>query len=177
VRKGKIFFSEEKKQKTFTLRPWPGCMVAMFGEQKFFGSFFQQRTFLLLFACSPAMASPSLLSTYTLHCSGCHGTQGAGVPEKGIPNLADAGLYAGTAAGRAYLAQVPGLSQSRLDDETAARMLNYILRRFSAANMPADFRPYTAGEIAVLRAHKASDAARLRQAILAQVAPGQRGGQ
>ncbi len=123
------------------------------------------------------MASPSLLSTYTLHCSGCHGTQGAGVPEKGIPNLADAGLYAGTAAGRAYLAQVPGLSQSRLDDETAARMLNYILRRFSAANMPADFRPYTAGEIAVLRAHKASDAARLRQAILAQVAPGQRGGQ
>jgi mono/diheme cytochrome c family protein len=117
-----------------------------------------------------AAAAPSLLATYTLHCSGCHGTLGAGVPEKGIPNLADAGLYAGTPEGRTYLAQVPGISQSRLDDETAARMLNYVLRRFSAANLPAGFRPYTAAELAVLRAHKASDAVRRRQAILAQMA-------
>jgi mono/diheme cytochrome c family protein len=131
---------------------------------------------------APAAAAPSLLSTYTLHCSGCHGTQGAGVPEKGIPNLADAGLYAGTVAGRTYLAQVPGISQSRLDDETAARMLNYVLRRFSAAHLPADFRPYTAPELAVLRAHKASDAARIRQAIMRGISapmapPGERGGQ
>jgi mono/diheme cytochrome c family protein len=124
----------------------------------------------VLLAAGPAAAAPSLLATYTLHCSGCHGVQGAGVPEKGIPNLADAGLYAGTQAGRSYLAQVPGVSQSRLDDETAARMLNYVLKRFSAANLPADFRPYTAAEMAVLRAHKASDAVRRRQAILAQMA-------
>jgi hypothetical protein len=24
----KFFFSEEKKQKTFIVRPWPGCMEA-----------------------------------------------------------------------------------------------------------------------------------------------------
>jgi mono/diheme cytochrome c family protein len=133
---------------------------------------------LLAFAVvSPAAAAPSLLSLYTLHCSGCHGAAGAGVPEKGIPNLADAGRYADTPAGRAYLAQVPGISQSRLDDETAARMLNYVLRRFSSGDLPADFRPYTAAEMGVLRATKASDAARRRQAILAQLgAQGQRGG-
>jgi mono/diheme cytochrome c family protein len=125
----------------------------------------------LILVVRPAEAAQSLLATYTLHCSGCHGTLGAGVPEKGIPNLADAGLYAGTPAGRTYLAQVPGISQSRLDDETAARMLNYVLRRFSAANLPAGFRPYTATEMAVLRAQKASDAVRRRQAILAQMAP------
>jgi hypothetical protein len=28
----KNFFSEEKKQKTFVLRPWPGCREAMAGE-------------------------------------------------------------------------------------------------------------------------------------------------
>ncbi len=124
-------------------------------------------------AAPAAAAAPSLLATYTLHCSGCHGTLGAGVPEKGIPNLADAGLYAGTPEGRTYLAQVPGISQSRLDNETAARMLNYVLRRFSASNLPPDFRPYSAAEMAVLRAHKASDAVRRRQAILARVtAPG-----
>jgi len=125
----------------------------------------------VLLACTAqaAAAAPSLLSTYTLHCSGCHGTLGAGVPDKGIPNLADAGSYAGTEAGRAYLAQVPGISQSRLDNETAARMLNYVLHRFSAATLPPDFRPYTAAELAVLRADKASDAATRRRAILAQL--------
>jgi hypothetical protein len=30
--KRKAFFSEEKKQKTFILRAWPGCMQAMAGE-------------------------------------------------------------------------------------------------------------------------------------------------
>jgi hypothetical protein len=28
----KVFFSEEKKQKTFILRPWPGSIRAMAGE-------------------------------------------------------------------------------------------------------------------------------------------------
>jgi hypothetical protein len=28
----KVFFSEEKKQKTFIFRPWPGCMEAMAGQ-------------------------------------------------------------------------------------------------------------------------------------------------
>ncbi len=113
----------------------------------------------------PAAAQSSLLSTYTLHCSGCHGTQGAGVPEKGIPNLADAGGYVGTPAGRAYLAQVPGISQSRLDNETAARMLNYVLQRFSA--LPPDFKPYTAAEVSILRTDKASDASTRRKTLLA----------
>jgi cytochrome c-type biogenesis protein CcmH/NrfF len=42
----KVFFSEEKKQKTFVLWPWPVTSI-VFKKQKFFGSFFQKRTFLL----------------------------------------------------------------------------------------------------------------------------------
>jgi mono/diheme cytochrome c family protein len=124
----------------------------------------------LWLAAAPAVAEQSLLSSYTLHCSGCHRADGAGVPDKGIPDLADAGLYAGTPDGRAYLAQVPGISQSRLDDAAAARMLNYVLTRFSAVHLPADFRPYTAAEVGVLRAGKASDASRRRQVLLARLA-------
>jgi hypothetical protein len=41
----KFFFSEEKKQKTFHFRKRPHPQLAL-KEQKFFGSFFQKRTFL-----------------------------------------------------------------------------------------------------------------------------------
>lgn len=117
----------------------------------------------------PAAAQPSLPVLYTLHCSGCHGAAGHGVPEQGIPDLHDAGGYAGVAAGRAYLAQVPGLTQSRLDNATAARLLNYVLVRFSADLLPAGFTPYTPAEMAVLRQGTASDAARRRSTLLAQL--------
>jgi hypothetical protein len=52
----KAFFAEEKKQKTFTFRPWP-INGGVPRKQKFFGSFFQKRTFFLLLACSFAAAA------------------------------------------------------------------------------------------------------------------------
>ena len=111
-------------------------------------------------------AEMSLPALYTLNCSGCHGQQGHCVPEAGIPDLNDAGRYVRTAPGRRYLVQVPGLSQSRLDDATAARILNWILLRFSADQLPADFTPYTAAEVTRFRSDKASDAKTRRDAIL-----------
>jgi hypothetical protein len=53
----KFFFSEEKKQKTFIIRPWPGYIRAMAGERKFFGSFFQKRPSLSL--CFSNVARPA----------------------------------------------------------------------------------------------------------------------
>jgi len=116
-----------------------------------------------------ARAETPLQTIYTLNCSGCHGAQGQGVPEAGIPNLNDAGRYVGTKLGREYLIQVPGLSQSRLDDATAARLLNWVLRQFSANRLPADFTPYTATEVAHFRSDKASDPKTRRDAILAEL--------
>ena len=113
-----------------------------------------------------ATAEIPLPMLYTLNCSGCHGADGRGVPEAGIPDLNDAGRYLRTELGRRYLIQVPGLSQSRLDDATAARILNWILHRFSADHLPADFAPYTTGEVARFRSDKASDAKTRRDAIL-----------
>jgi mono/diheme cytochrome c family protein len=121
-------------------------------------------------ACASAQlanAEPRTSTLYTLHCSGCHGADGHGVPQAGIPDLHDAGGYVVIPAGRAYLVQVPGLSQSRLDDATAARLLNYVLQRFSSDRLPPNFRPYTTAEVTMLRRDKASDAETRRQAILA----------
>jgi hypothetical protein len=116
-----------------------------------------------------AGANMPMLTVYTLNCSGCHGAEGLGVPEAGIPNLNEAGRFVRTELGRKYLIQVPGLSQSRLDDATAARLLNWILRKFSANRLPSDFAPYTSEEVAHFRADKASDAKIRRDAILAEM--------
>jgi hypothetical protein len=114
-------------------------------------------------------AEMPLQTLYTLNCSGCHGAKGLGVPEAGIPNLNDAGRYVRTELGRRYLIQVPGLSQSRLDDATVARLLNWVLQEFSANRLPADFTPYTAEEVTHFRSDKASDAKTRREAILAEL--------
>jgi len=138
---------------------------------KVFASFFKKQRFLplaLLFA-SAAHAEMPVSTLYTLHCSGCHGASGHGVPSAGIPDLAYAGAYLRVPQGRAYLVQVPGISQSRLDDATAAQMLNYVLARFSRSNLPPDFVPYNEGEIANLRANAASDAETQRDIILADL--------
>lgn len=116
-----------------------------------------------------AHADPSLQTVYTLNCSGCHGASGHGVPTAGIPDLNDAGSYVSTSLGREYLIEVPGLSQSRLDDATAARLLNWVLRKFSADRLPADFKPYTAAEVTQFRADKVSDPNARRQAILTEL--------
>lgn len=116
-----------------------------------------------------ARADQSLQTLYTLNCSGCHGVRGVGVPEAGIPNLNEAGRYVGTRLGREYLIEVPGLSQSRLDDATAARLLNWVLRQFSAASLPRDFEPYTTAEVTGFRANKVSDPKARREAILAEL--------
>ena len=170
-----MFFFEKKNQKTFatsvrSLIPAP-APDSVGKAQKFFGSFFQKRTtyfIALAVACAvgSARAEMGLPALYTLHCSGCHGAAGFGVPARGIPDLHHAGSYVVLPAGRAYLVQVPGISQSHLDDAMAARMLNYVLARFSAADLPADFTPYTAAEVSTLRADKASDAETRRALVL-----------
>lgn len=120
---------------------------------------------------APAGASAPLppSTLYTWNCSGCHGADGHGVPEAGIPDLREAGRYLTATDGRRYLIQVPGLSQSRLDDDSAARILNWMLRRFSAASLPADFAPYTATEVARYRGDKASDARTRRELLLTEL--------
>jgi mono/diheme cytochrome c family protein len=123
----------------------------------------------LVTLATSAHAEMPLQTLYTLNCSGCHGAKGQGVPEAGIPNLNDAGRYVRTELGRKYLIQVPGLSQSRLDDATAARLLNWVLHEFSANRLPADFTPYTTEEVTHFRSEKASDAKTRRDAILAEL--------
>ena len=52
---------------------------------------------------------------YMLQCQGCHGADGAGKPEVGIPSMVGmAERFLADPEGRAYLVQVPGVSQAPL---------------------------------------------------------------
>jgi hypothetical protein len=108
---------------------------------------------------------------YALECQGCHladGTATAG----SVPALAGSvGRFLRVKGGREYLAQVPGVAQAPLDDAALAALLNWVLGRFGGADVPRDFPPYTAAEVATLRRAPLTDVEQVRRRLLAQLAP------
>ena len=112
-----------------------------------------------------AMSPPA--QTYARNCQGCHGEAGVSVPE--VPTLAQRiGYFARIPEGRAYLVQVPNVAFSPSSDEQIAAMMNWLLFTFSRAQLPPDFRPYTAEEVAPLRRERV-DPRRLRQQVFARL--------
>jgi len=117
--------------------------------------------FLLLWALS---LSPEKL--YTLHCMGCHGPQGEGIPGH-VPPLKDfVGYFVYLPEGRAFLIRVPGAANAPLSDEELAAVTNWILTTFSPKALPPDFRPFTASEVARYRKDPLKDVTRTREALL-----------
>ena len=106
-------------------------------------------------------AGPPASEDYILHCSACHGPDGAGTP--GVtPSLHGLTSLADTPQGRRYLARVPGLAQAPLSDLRLARLLNWTLARFGGGEpMPL----YTATEIAPLRRDPLRDPVAARAAL------------
>jgi len=106
-------------------------------------------------------ATSSMQAAYMLGCQGCHLDDGRGFPQRGVPALNGfVGNFLKVPGGREYLVRVPGVAQSELSDERLADVLNWMLRTFSSAQLPADFTPYTALEVG-----------RLRKSPLVEVAP------
>jgi len=104
---------------------------------------------------------------YAQNCEGCHGAAGVSVTE--IPTLAGRiGYFARTADGRRYLMQVPNVALNPSSDEDIAGMMNWLLATVSRDQLPADFRPYTAGEVAQLRKARI-DVAAARRRVVAQL--------
>jgi hypothetical protein len=69
--------------------------------------------------------------------------------------------------GREFLMRVPGVSLSVLDDAELAELLNWMLYRFSTEDMPADFEPYTAEEVASYRRNPLVDVETVRHKLVA----------
>ena len=98
-----------------------------------------------------AHTSPAELD-YLQYCSGCHQSDGSGSAGNRIPKLpGSVGHFTRTRAGRAFLIQVGGVAQSPISDAKVAALLNWMLPAFDRANLPADFVPYSAAEVAIAR--------------------------
>ena len=103
---------------------------------------------------------------YTLNCQGCHRADGAAT-QGSVPALAGSvGKFLRVPGGREYLVRVPGVAQAPLDDAATAAVLNWMLKRFDAEHLPADFVPYSAAELGTLRRSPLIDVLTVRRRLL-----------
>lgn len=106
---------------------------------------------ILLAAVPSGRAAADPEADYLLHCRGCHGPDGAGAPG-GVPAFGgQLGKFLSVPGGREFLVRVPGSAQAPLDDARLATLLTWMLRTFSANDLPPGFAGYTGAEVARVR--------------------------
>lgn len=103
---------------------------------------------------------------YVLQCAGCHRVDGRGSNPHGIPDFRQSvGAFVHLPEGREYLIRVPGAAHSQLSHAELAAVLNWVLTEFSAAQLPADFAPYSEAEVAAARPNRYDDVVPVRHAL------------
>lgn len=88
---------------------------------------------------------------YMLKCQGCHRPDGTGDAVSNPSMKGFVAKFLGVPGGREFLVRVPGVATTDLPDDRLTDLVNWTLYRFDAADVPADFKPYTVGEVARLR--------------------------
>lgn len=104
-----------------------------------------------------------------IHCLGCHTMTGGGMPPE-VPAFDESlGHIVGVPGGRAYLIQVPGASQSLLNDEHLADVLSWLLTEFVGEHLPQDFKNFSADEVAKYRSITLTNPAIIRDELLSKL--------
>lgn len=117
-------------------------------------------------ATTPASSEAHWATQFLLHCSGCHGANGAGVGS--VPDLrGNLGHFLATPEGRRFVLQVPGVANARMSDADLAQLTNWMVRRFAPETMPQDFRPYDADEVRAARGAVPADVTGERRRVVA----------
>lgn len=100
----------------------------------------------------PGVTNPARArQNWILSCQGCHRADATGTPQT-TPTMAGVvAKFLQVPGGREYLVRVPGVATAALSDADLAEVVNWSLARFDSANVPADFKPYTAAEVGGLR--------------------------
>ena len=109
---------------------------------------------------------PVTSRTEAVTIDGAHGegVNGTAPPLKGVA------VFLRAPGGRAYLIEVPGVSESALSDAQVALVMNWIMDTMNRGGVPADFAPYTAAEVHRYRAVRLQDLSATRRALLDQLA-------
>ena len=125
----------------------------------------------LLFLSSAAFADDQRAKiNYQIHCQGCHLPDALGFPGK-VPRMNNfVGYFLHSQEGREFLVRVPGVASSRMSDADITEMMNWLLRTYSAAQLPDNFKPFTVDEVAALRQNQEMNPEATRDRILRQIA-------
>ncbi len=120
------------------------------------------------FAASPGVLADGTRArqNYLIYCMGCHGEKGEGFGEQ-VPSMR--GSLARLAAlrdGRSFLLRVPGVTQSSLDAELTAEVLNWTLLEFSEPEVLRSIPPITAAEVEQARSRPLLEISSLRARLL-----------
>lgn len=112
----------------------------------------------------------SAKSLYILKCSGCHGADGSGAPTAGIPPFPGfIAALARHAAGRVYIAHVPGIVGSRLSNEQLVKVLNYVIDEWSGEEGTRSAPRFTVEEFTRLRAVPVTNVVAYRRDVVARM--------
>ncbi|WP_051334994.1 cytochrome c [Bradyrhizobium sp. Ai1a-2] len=118
-----------------------------------------------------ASAGENVDYLYRLHCSGCHGVDGAGSKVGRIPPFPGiVGHFADSPEGRLYLVHVPGIAGAALPDAETAELLNYVLHSWGRQEAAERRRDFTAEEVRGLREIRMDDITALRQKLAVELA-------
>lgn len=106
---------------------------------------------------------------YQLNCQGCHLADGTGEAGR-VPSIRGMLVpFAQIPAGRRYLIQVPGVSESSLSDRATAAVLNWMVHRLSDVPVPKGFVPFTTAEVARWRRIPLTNVAATRALVQRQI--------
>lgn len=108
----------------------------------------------------------SAREAWVLNCMGCHTGDAHGITGKVPPLTGELGHFVRLPEGREFVMRVPGASNSSLSDAELANVLNWLIDTRNADTRPADFRPYTAQEVAAKRRPALTDVAKHRKALI-----------
>jgi mono/diheme cytochrome c family protein len=75
---------------------------------------------------------------YILNCSGCHRSDGRGVPGA-VPSFAELGAILCASGGREYVLRVPGVANAPVDDRRLAKLLDYVAIELAGIENPQRF--------------------------------------
>ena len=118
-----------------------------------------------LWLCQMAAAfEPSV--NYMLQCMGCHTPDGSGAAGR-VPSIRSTLLpFSAVAAGRQFLVQVPGASQSTLSDAELADLLNWMIENLGDEPRAMVFKPFTGAEVASYRSKPLVEVRATRERLL-----------
>ena len=105
-----------------------------------------------------------------IQCQGCHLPELTGTPGKVPPMRKFLGFYLHSEEGRQFIIRVPGVASASLPNDELAELMNWILTTYSADELPVEFRPYTAEELAAQRLNIVADPSTRRVEILHRIA-------